>query len=148
MKTIGTKYEATKALDKAEIARLIRKDIAAAIAAGELPAVATKVRSGRSGYMGTIDIVITAAPFCTANPARLMHDGCANGNAGPTPVLLSADASAVVKKIDEIANAYNYDNSEPVTDYYESRFFISVDYSTDLRIADREELQRANGLAA
>ena len=49
----------------------------------------------------------------------------------------SAEAMAVEKKLKAIANAFNYDKSDSMTDYYNTRFALHVRHDYDDEERDR-----------
>lgn len=115
----GSKYRATQGLPLVGVAKLIRADVKASVAAGTLPrglAVSVRVRHS------SIDITLTAAPFEILSRAHVLavdvlpdvHTRISRY----TPLTLCA-----LDRLEDIANAYNYDNSEPETDYFNVRFY-------------------------
>lgn len=115
----GSKYRATESLSLVEVAKLIRVDVKTAIAAGTLPrglAVSVRVRHS------SIDLSITAAPFELLSRAHVLavdvlpdiHTRISRY----TPLTLCA-----LDRLEDIANAYNFDRSEPETDYFNVRFY-------------------------
>jgi hypothetical protein len=95
-KTIGTKYEQTKDLDIAQIAKLVRQDIAAEVKAGLLPKVKYSVRISRYSMGQSLDVTI--------------------GQADRSPI----------QRIEAIVFAYNYDGSDSQTDYFDNRFYTHI----------------------
>lgn len=126
MKFTGTKYEATRDFDIAQIAELVRADIKAATKAGELPAgLKLSVRISRYSMGQSLRVEITAAPFEVRVSREQEDDNRAEGFKFPW---LTREAAAVLDTLNAIRSAYNFDNSDPMTDYYHVRFGGSVDY--------------------
>lgn len=96
MKT-GTKY--SRDLDVAEIAKLIRSDIKEAVKTGTLPKVKYTVRIQRFANGRAIDVHV--------------WDGAEKN-------------VAIVRGLREITDAYNYDHSDPASDYFNVNFHCSV----------------------
>lgn len=126
----GSKYN--RDLDVAEVAKLLRKDIAAARKDGSLalPAHAkVSVRIDRYSMGCSIDVVVRG---CT--PAELWNVPGADADyvdgewtsygGGRTPMREAADA-----KLNELLNAYKRDNSDSMTDYYDVNFAGHVTFA-------------------
>lgn len=141
----GAKYGATQSLSLVEVAKLIRADVKTAIAAGTLPrglAVSVRVRHS------SIDVTITAAPFELLSRAHVLavdvlpdvHTRISRY----TPLTLCA-----LDRLEDIANAYNYDRSEPETDYFNVRFYghPSVSYVLEGQARAALKLELADTLA-
>lgn len=114
----GDKYQATKDLAMAEIAKLVRSDIKAAQKAGQLPK-ALKV-SVRSDY-NSLRVEVVSAPF-----ALMSEDGLRASLTGeyiPVYMQRSEEATRVENLLNAIMAAYNYDGSDIQTDYFNVRFY-------------------------
>lgn len=144
----GEKYEATKGLRTVELAKLIRADIAQLITVGQLPnGLRVSLRTRTRGTLA-IDAVITAAPFPILSPAYylafevLPHFPRRISRFSPLAII-------VVDRIKQALDAYNYDRSEPETDYYNVRFWSGVDIGSQLERAHAEALrvERADTIA-
>lgn len=114
---IGEKYEATKTLRMAELSKLIKADIKAA-----LPGFKFSVRT-RDHH--AIDISVTAAPvgFVVKRPEP--HEFLAGW--------MTDEARTVHDRIEAIANAYNRDASDIQSDYFDVHFYLSVGFSSEVR---------------
>lgn len=126
--TIGSKYEQTRDLDIAEIAKLIRKDIAATIKNGDLPGKAemkVTVRISRFSMGQSIDVnaklLDRAARVTDDNPESVAY-----GRGYPGSFAYTHEALAIDHKLQAIVDAYNYDNSDSLTDYHENKFYGMV----------------------
>lgn len=128
----GNKYEATKSLSKTEIAKCIRADIREAIRDEKLPegmkvSVRTKFFSGGS----SIDIRVTALPVAFPLVEVDDRDGSKYG-AWKHGYGYTDEAKALRRALKAISDAYNYDGSEIMVDYFHVRFYGDVDISHDL----------------
>jgi len=133
----GSKYDSS--LDIAVIAKLVRADIKAAIKAGELPA-GIKVGVTISRFAGgrSLDAKIKAMPGHVLNPARVKWEAD-NPHAYPggAPSRHSAAAKGAVEKIKAIVDAYNYDGSDLMTDYFHVNFYGGVEVDWEFEAADK-----------
>lgn len=121
---IGDNYDATKALDVAEIAKLIRKDIKR-----EFPAIKASVTTSRFSGGCAIDIRVKAAPFGLLNPARVLAEGSEHMDMPRyTP-----EASALLGRLREILQSYNKSSTDSSIDYFNERFYgdASVDWEIE-----------------
>lgn len=110
--TVGTKYAATRELDPKAVNKLIRADIAADVAAGQLPAGKYSVRTP---HYGAIDITATVPGLVIARPDQQRGE----------PWMTDA-ARVVYNRLEAIASTYNFDNSDSRTDYFHARFYVHV----------------------
>lgn len=152
MGSIGSKYETTKGLRTVQVAALIRADIKAAVAAGELPAGKYSVRTRGSSLHSAIDVTFHLVGdvdvFSRAN--ILWRDANPHAWIGSAPVaareLHSCDVVSTTKKLEEIVNAYNRDDSDIQTDYFDRRFYEHIGPCSDWESERREiEQLRARG---
>jgi hypothetical protein len=130
----GTKYQETKQLPTKTVAAMLRKELKATF-----PEVTFTVRSGSTGMHGTLDVRVVAVPFpVLANTAPSVF---------PWYSRHTAEAQALLKRVEEMANAYNFDNSRTEEDYFHVRFYLSVEISRELEQAEREEATAQASLA-
>lgn len=137
----------------ADIARLIRRDLKAAVAAGEIPgkpvAYGVKVQNYSGGR--SIDVTIRDYPGVTRCPECGGQKGrgswaWAHDDACPTCITwdrwLHPDAQAIADAVEAIRQAYNYDGSDSMTDYYDVNYYGSTtfedDYGRRTRLARRK----------
>jgi len=135
--TYGAKYE--DGLDVKEIAKRVRKEIQAAVKAGELPkGLKASVRISRYSGGQSLYVKVTAVPrdFVVYNPERVRLDHEEPHRFHDVPYL-TPEARAVEKKIEALYGAYNYDGSEPQTDYFNVNFYGHVSWDYDLEKADK-----------
>ena len=129
------KSKGAERLDTAEIAALIRADIKEAVKHGVLPKAAKySVVTDKYSMGSSITVKASALPFPVINPdAFVVHPG--------SPYMVqdrdrfasryTPRAQAVLDKLNEIVNAYHWDKSDPMTDYYHERFarHVSVEHA-------------------
>lgn len=123
----GTKYEATAKLSLTDVAKLCRADIKAAVKAGTLPqGLKVSVRTDYYAGGASIRVAVTALPagFPVLNAERVKVDHEDPHTFRPeyhypryTP-----EATALLKTLAGIFDAYNFDNSDSMTDYFHTRF--------------------------
>lgn len=148
-KTCGAKYESTKALTTVQVAALVRKDIKAAVASGELPAGTYSVRTQTYSLGSSIDIrwiVPTIRVFNAAHLRWEVANPFASFSTAPQEAkqIASAEAASVEAKLEAILATYNRVEVDFASDYHNVRFHWSVDPNQDWEIARREmELEAA-----
>lgn len=126
----GEKYEASKSLDNAGVAKLIRQDIAAAIKSGVLPkGLKTSVTCSRGN---AISLKVTGVPegFPVLNPN-------ARPNANQTNEVYSYEMLCALGVLTSIHNSYNYDGSDMSYDYFNVRYYGRASIGWELEAAAR-----------
>lgn len=128
--TRGEKYEATAGLRLVDIAKRMRQDIAAAKKGGRLPkALKASVRCSRGS---AIDLFLTALPENFRVYTREYVDATKNFTASPGHEFHlrhsthTDDFTAILEILTEIHDAYNRDNSDSMSDYFDRRYYGSV----------------------
>lgn len=127
--TRGSKYDATRDLSLVEIAKRMREDIKLAIKAGQIPGglkVAVRVR-----HHNAIDMRVTAAPagMTLWNPAflRWLDEDQRSSRFIPFNGDRYAPAfNVVMDALKSIRSAYNRDNSDSMSDYFDVRYYGDV----------------------
>lgn len=126
----GAKYEAKTYQTAAEIAKLIRADIKAAIAADDLPGTARNYSVRIDNFSGGRSIRIAAKGLdgvwetCKGLAATgCNHWGCEHGR--QTEVLTS-EGQRIEKLLQSFHNAYNYDHGDSMTDYFNVNYYGSA----------------------
>ena len=136
----GNKYN--RDLNVAEIAKLVRADLKAAVKAGTLPkGFKASVRISRYSMGQSLDVNVKAAPGVTVmNPLRLAHE-----QSGSREVMTrdemwrhSEAARALLDTVKSIVDAYNFDGSDSQSDYFHVNFYGNVDFAHALEQAERE----------
>ena len=131
--TTGTKFEATRDLDIAAIAKLVRADIKAAVKSGELPAgLVASVRISRYSMGQSLGVSFGAPGVNPVNPdwaaaseaARFGWDG------GPGFSRLTGEGMRIEAVVAGIVGAYNFNNSDSMSDYYHTRFSASANWDS------------------
>lgn len=102
----GAKYRETQDLNIVEIAKLVRKDLKEAF-----PTYKAKVQIEKYSMGCSLHIQLNGTGF----NARDAKD--------------SEAVQALKQAVRQVADEYNYDDSDPMTDYYSTKF-----YANDIRI--------------
>lgn len=130
----GAKYDAR--LGTAQIAARIREDIRAEQEAGALSkelkvGVTMKRFSGGS----SITLLVKAVPkaFRFVNAAHLKPPEPGERQ----PERYTSEGAALLRKLESIVSAYNYDGSDPMTDYFDVAFYKSIAYDQTLETHHR-----------
>lgn len=119
----GSKYEATRDLDVAEVAKLIRKDLKNLQARGELPGhLKFRVTISRYSMGRSITITIDGGLWPTYRGDVLD----ARRTAGIPRPWLCEEARDVEEKCEAVLADYNRDDSDSMTDYYAVKFAAHV----------------------
>lgn len=122
----GSRYDETRTLDVADVARLIRSDIKQAVKDGKLPkGPRYSVRTSRFSGGCSIDINVTNWD----GDCRVLGSdpgSCSDHPDFADSYVYTAEADAAVKVLRSITQAYNRDNSDSQTDYYEVKFYSHV----------------------
>tara|TARA_B100000749_G_C18424901_1_gene465155 strand:+ start:176 stop:889 length:714 start_codon:yes stop_codon:yes gene_type:complete len=132
----GTKHDATRNLDISEIAKRMRADIKALqLGSG----IKTSVRIQRYSGGQSIDIRITALPsgFAILSDQaaswRKQFPQRAHDCPGSLTDQRSAEFHSLMTRLERIHGAYNRDNSDSMTDYFDVRYYGSVSLDWQLR---------------
>lgn len=122
---IGSKYEATKGMSRAEIAKLIRADLKA-----KFPEVKFSVRTENYSGGGSIDVAVKVMP----EGMRLRNPNDRNPKTG-LHQWMTDEAIEFEKAISAITDAYNFDHSDLQSDYFHVRFYSTVSFPREAAIA-------------
>jgi len=130
----GAKYAATERLDLADVAKLIRADIKA-----QVPGVKVSVRISRyaGGQSLRVDVKSVPEGVEVANAERVRFDLEHGPYAYTHLPLLSAEGEAILAKLRAIVSAYNRDNSDIQSDYFDVRFYSNCTFESSVREASR-----------
>jgi len=121
-------------LGTTEIAALIRQDIKDAVTRGELPRAKYSVRTDKYSMGSSIDIVVSHLPFPVINPdAFIVQRGASwvSFDSSRHRSRFTPAALEVERKLNAIVDAYHWDKSDSMTDYYNERFARSVRLTED-----------------
>jgi hypothetical protein len=99
-KFIGEKFEATRSLDIVEIAKLVRKELKEAF-----PAYKTGVRVEKFSMGCALHI-------------RVNNTGLNRRDANDSEAI-----KTLQRAIKQIGDQYNFDDSDPMTDYFSTKFY-------------------------
>ena len=154
-RSYGSKYAEGKNLPLSGIARLIRRDIKAAVNAGELPG-STKnysVRTQTYAGGGSINVLATGLDGmwtdCTGivpgsesglSARTCPNHWCAANNDSPHAErhqVLSVEGQRVKRVLNAIHGAYNHDGSEVMVDYFDVNYYGSADIEDAWRARSR-----------
>lgn len=140
--TKGSKYN--KDLNIKDIAKLIRKDIKTAIKEGKLPEMKTSVRINRysGGQSLTIDIKeFKVGGFLNPEYIKAYHK---NPHLAYTeyPPRYYPFVERALEDLERIANAYNYDNSDSMFDYFDVNYYTTIGINWEVEKEQREELTK------
>lgn len=146
----GTKYDATRDLPLTEVCKRIRQDIKDAIAGGLLPKLKVSVR--KQDYRA-MSLRVTDVPasfrlylpeylaWARANPSA---DEYGNGpyydyGSPHRGQRMTPEYESVLQVLTEIAQAYNRDNSDSMVDYFDVRFYTTIQFCWELERRRKEE---------
>ena len=131
----GEKYDTAKSAT--DVPALLRAEIKAAVASGELPRGKYSVRRRRCTHSWAIDVRIADVPgLVVHNPDRLLADRDHPNVYTPTP-WMTEEARDLLKKVSALLQAYNHDGSDSMTDYYDVRFYGDAEYDHEWTNARR-----------
>jgi hypothetical protein len=142
-----------KTADITDIAKAIRKDIRKAIKDGKLPTMKTSVRTSRfsGGQSLTVEIKSFDGAIHTEDYLRQIT---ADQNYQLGTLRYSDEMTKAIETLESIVGNYRYDNSDPMTDYFECNFYrhINVDFELEqaekAEYAEKAERERAEQSAA
>lgn len=138
--TRGSKFESTRDLDIKDVASMIRADVKQAIKTGALPGgLKTSVKIERFSGGQALNIAVKYLDGSIFNPnwvkatknfAEFFSDEV--HEVQRQEGRYSAELQEVKKKLQEIGDAYNRDNSDSMSDYFDKRFYLHVGVDHDL----------------
>lgn len=146
----GTKYDATRDLPLTEVCKRIRQDIKDAIAGGRLPKVKVSVR--KRDYRA-VTLMVTEVPdsfrLYDSEYLAWARDNPSDDKYGNGPYYdygmphrgqrMTAEYENVLEVLTEIAQAYNRDNSDSMTDYFDVRFYKTIEFCWKLTHRRKDE---------
>lgn len=133
---IGNKYEETKDLDVADIAKLVRKDIADAKKSGALPkGLKTSVKISRYAGGQSLRVIIKDLDdmdiFTQGAKDHIKETGCIFQY---RPIDTYNEKFVQMKKtLEAIHESYNFDKSDSMTDYFHVNYYGQVELDYELK---------------
>lgn len=132
-KSVGNRYEETKDLDIAEIAKMIRQEFSALKKSGDVAShFKLSVRISRYSMGRSIDSTLTWDP---AQAIDFTHGDFA-----------SEEVLRVQRSVEALIDSFNYDNSQSEVDYFDVRFYGHVRIDFQLRISVGAQLKERFGV--
>lgn len=133
----GSKYDAT--LDVKDIAKLMRADIQAAIARNALPHGKYSVTIERFSGGRAIRMEVKELEFPVLDKDAVKNSLANPDNRNGYP--LSKIGELTKQVLQQIHNDYNYDNSQPETDYFNVNYYGHAEFSWKLLDAERKAIE-------
>lgn len=144
-RVVGSKFEATRDLDIAAVAKLVRADIKAAVVAGALPEGKYSVTIERYSMGRSITVRLSSFPGIDIFDRGQM---IASERGEGVRVGFSSAAKGIIAQVEAIAEAYNRRETDWASDYSNVRFHLTVDIDSTWRDAcERIERLIARGFA-
>jgi len=137
----GKKYE--RGLTTTQCAARIRADIKEALRTRELPrGLKVSVRSDYFANGSSIDVRVTALPagWALLNPERVRHDVLTPNVYPENLARYTEETTALLKVLQAIMDAYNYDGSDSQTDYFHVNFYGHAEIGHGLEHAVWEQM--------
>lgn len=142
-KFVGSKYDPD--LDVVEIAKRVRKDLKR-----EYPGCKFSVRIQRFSMGRSLDVTIKHTDFQVVNPDRVrfrVENPEWDYPQTNAPELYTTEGEALLKRVKEIVQAYNFDDSDSMSDYYRVNFSQNIEFDYDLDgLIERQEIETAQRL--
>jgi hypothetical protein len=136
----GSKF--VQGRDVKDVAKLVRRDIAAAVKAGELPAgLKCSVRIDRYSMGCSLDVTVVAAPGVTVTSRAWFKEYLRDPRAFPRLSNLSETAEGIERALERIVRAYKRDGSDLQSDYYDVNFSDNVRWDYELTKAERAAME-------
>ncbi len=135
----GKKYEQSKRSPLKVIAQQIKAEILKAH-----PEIKVSVSTEHFSGGCAVNVKVTSAPFKLL-VKKCIYPEMANLPEAEIPKYawganLTDQAQAVLDDITQICNAYRYDDSDGMIDYFNTNFYCTPEYSWDLRLVEEKEL--------
>lgn len=130
-KFVGERYTETRDLTTVQIAALIRKEMQE-----RFPTIKVSVRTEYYSGGSSIDIWVKSCNFNPINPQWNPRDYITPMHNNPR---YTDQGKQLLKDLEQLANRYNRDNSDNSIDYFDVRFYLSVEYDSDF---ERENIEK------
>jgi len=145
-RSYSEKHEA--GMDIKDIAKAVRADIKAAQKEGTLPKMKISVRTERYSGGQSLSVTIKEFPIQILNiwrvkiqkenPNYFIGHICEDH---PAYEMYTPLAKKALAKLKEISNAYNYDGSETMVDYFDVNYYEHVGFDYRIEGTERRELE-------
>jgi hypothetical protein len=132
-------------LDTTQIAARIRDDINEAVRSGALPKAKYSVRTDKYSMGSSITVVASNLSFEVLNPDAFVVERGANWmtfDRAHYHSRFTPEAEALEQKLNAIVDAYHWDRSDSMTDYYNERFARHVEVKENEGALKRVELAK------
>jgi hypothetical protein len=133
------KVKAPELRDTADIAKRIRADIQDRIRDGRLPKGKYGVTTSKYSMGSSITVLASKLPFPVLEPAAFhLEKGAsyASFDRDHYKSRYTAKAESLLHSLNAIVDAYHWDRSDPMSDYYNERFAKHVDLGDEGREHD------------
>ena len=129
-RTYSTRYEETKELSHKELAKLIRKEVRIYMQQyNKKYKISVKLSSYNSIDI-YVEFVEIANPYSKgftnsiiANENSYMHNDCMHK-------MYNNEIITIIRDLENIRKAFNYDGSDLQTDYFDARYYGSTDFNS------------------
>ena len=122
----GNRHTETRDLDIAAIAKMVRADIRDSIKAGNLPkGIKVSVRISRFSMGQSLDATVTACPVQVQTSDFIKHHATNPSEYWEGP-RYTRWAIAIRGHLQRIIAAYNRENVDTMSDYFDVRFYSNV----------------------
>lgn len=138
----GSKYN--RDLTTTEIAKLLRKDIKAAVKSGQLPKGKYSITTQYFSMGSSITVRIKDIDFLFLNVKRVLHGEKVGIDHEP---IYNESGQKVLRTLEAMAVQYNHDGSDLMTDYHDVRFYFSATYDWEMEAAIREGILARQSLS-
>jgi hypothetical protein len=129
----GSNYDATEYMDIADVAKLVRKDIAKAKKAGRLPKqLKVSVTIDRYSMGQSLTAAIKAAPFQIHTDAIQAWYAADYKDLDNVPEKYTAETRQALDVLRGIVHAYNRTNDDLMSDYFDRKFYEHIEVHHDV----------------
>jgi len=129
----GTNYEATRNLSTTDIAKLVRKEIAALMASDDLPRFKVSVKT--SYYAGGSSISVSMVSELPFRSVELVAES------GRMELRSTEICRMIERRLEAVLDSFNRKDIDSQSDYYNVRFWGHVSDRSASRTRECEELQ-------
>jgi len=141
MKFEGSKYAAGTNI--ATIAKMVRADIKGAVASGALPKAKYSVTIQRYSGGQSLRVSVSEVVIPNASCLKLYTEEYLRSTVETPKVFVrhdrfTAPAIAVLDTVRDIVSAYNFDDSDSMTDYFHVNFYTNIDFDSSWETTIRE----------